>query len=517
MFCLQIGDMIYILIDTNIIKDIDMYYKNIIALLFMPFLISGYAFQSHLSSDWYPKSSKDLNSFFSTIEQQTFACSVPVKSDQIAAIVVPHAGYRYSGDVAAVAYQSLDATNIKKIIILAPSHAVSFKGITIPSFDRYSTPLGSLMVDIPSIVKLKRNSLYQKRHNVWKSEHALEVQLPFISRYVGNTVKIVPLIVGTLAADNIGSIARSLADIIDEHTLIVISSDFIHYGSRFAYTPFNGAADVQSKIKELDNNLIATLLQNDTQAFAALQEKTAATICGREPLKLFKIVEQLLPYQLKGKLVCYKTSYDVDHIDPSSSVSYAAIIFEREQPVLILSAEDKKAMLSAVRKVIAVTCDGNNDTRSLAMADIQPLKKEYRGLFVTLRKKNGDLRGCMGRVIPDKPLDQLLPDIAQLAAFSDPRFPAVSCKELADLRIEISILSLPFDIKGYQEIVLGKHGIILTQGGKSALFLPQVAIEQHWDLPTTLRYLSEKAGLPNDAWQQPTTRYQLFEGMEFSE
>ncbi len=480
----------------------------------MPLHISGYAFRSHLSDDWYPTAKRELVSFFVNLEQQNGLCSAIVKSDRIAAIVVPHAGYRYSADVAASAYRSLDAANIKRVIILAPSHGQYIKGIALPSFDRYMTPLGSLMVDTASIRQLKKNSLYQERDDVWKVEHALEVQLPYIKRYLSDRVKIVPLIVGDVGSNGL-SLAQSLVDLIDDATLIVVSSDFTHYGARFGYAPFVGAADVQAKIKELDGNLIDALMNKDASAFATLQQQTGATVCGREPLILFKMVQQLLPYQLIAKLLCYKTSYDVDHSDPTSSVSYAALAYERKEPILALSSEDKKAMLSAVRNVIASTCD-NRKSASFVTPDIKAMQ-EYRGLFVTLRAKNGDLRGCMGRVIPDKPLNQLLPEIAQLAAFGDPRFSAVSCKELADLRIEISILSLPYDAKGYSDIVLGKHGIILKQGGSSALFLPQVAGEQGWDLPTTLRYLSEKAGLPADAWQHPTTTYQLFEGMEFAE
>ncbi len=145
-----------------------------------------------------------------------------------------------------------------------------------------------------------------------------------------------------------------------------------------------------------------------------------------------------------------------------------------------------------------------------------PAYTEKNGLFVTL-KKEGDLRGCIGTVIGDRTLPEGIRSMAIQSAFFDPRFPAVEPDELNDISIEISILTVPRPVGSWRDIRIGTDGMILSLKGRQALFLPQVAPEQGWDLETTLTYLSQKAGLPRDGWQDPNCRFQTFQALVFGE
>jgi len=141
---------------------------------------------------------------------------------------------------------------------------------------------------------------------------------------------------------------------------------------------------------------------------------------------------------------------------------------------------------------------------------------EKNGLFVTL-KKEGDLRGCIGTIIGARTVPEGIRAMALQAAFFDPRFPAVAADELNDLSIEISILTVPKPVGSWRDIRIGTDGMILSMKGRQALFLPQVAPEQGWDLETTLTYLAQKAGLPRDGWQDPNCRFQTFQALVFGE
>jgi AmmeMemoRadiSam system protein A len=138
-----------------------------------------------------------------------------------------------------------------------------------------------------------------------------------------------------------------------------------------------------------------------------------------------------------------------------------------------------------------------------------PRLGEKRGAFVTL-KRQGQLRGCIGYTQAVKPLSRTIMEMAQAAAFQDPRFPPLAGSELKDLDIEISVLT-PFRlIKDVQEIQVGKHGLFMERGGRSGLLLPQVATEYQWDRQTFLQHTCLKAGLPRDAWKDAATRIYVF-------
>ena len=135
--------------------------------------------------------------------------------------------------------------------------------------------------------------------------------------------------------------------------------------------------------------------------------------------------------------------------------------------------------------------------------------REPRGAFVTLTA-GGHLRGCIGSIVSDEPLADTVVASAASAAVADPRFPAVGPDEVDGLAIEVSALTPPRTVNGPDDIEIGRHGILLSRGPHRAVFLPQVAPEQGWDLPTTLTHLARKAGLAPDAWRSGC-RFEVFE------
>lgn len=176
--------------------------------------------------------------------------------------------------------------------------------------------------------------------------------------------------------------------------------------------------------------------------------------------------------------------------------------------------EEKRYLLNLARTTIENAINNKGTHAELT----NPKFSEKLSCFVTLHTATGELRGCIGSIIGYEQLEKNIIGNAKNAAFNDPRFPAVTCfDELNTLHIEISILTEPQQASSYNDIVLGKHGIILKRNGRSAVFLPQVAPEQGWDLETTLSHLSQKAGLSSTDWKEPGTTFELFEAVVFSE
>ena len=240
----------------------------------------------------------------------------------VRAIVVPHAGYLFSGEVAAHAYRAAKNKKVKRIFLLGPSHYVGFHGVALPNVSFFETPLGSLAVDQEVIEALKKNSLFVEQSEAHRLEHSLEMQLPFIKKVFG-TVPIVPLVVGTLSGEvEIREVAAWLQRFLQEDDLIVVSSDFTHYGPQFQYQPFDTC--VRENIRKLNRKAYVHLQQLDLHGFLKFQKETGDTICGLYPLALLLAI---IPSNTPSSLVAYQTSQDTKYADPKNSVSYLAITF----------------------------------------------------------------------------------------------------------------------------------------------------------------------------------------------
>lgn len=504
--------------------------------------------ESHLSNAWYPSEKTKLkNEIKFYIDKAKKEFKIKNKPTDVKVIIAPHAGFYYSGLCAASTYQTLLNRNeknkkIKNVIILAPSHTKYFEGIATPSFDIYKTALGNIKVNKNKIKKLELNKNISFVENAFNTEHAIEIQLPFLQETIEN-FEIIPLIVGAVKDNDYANVANSLKGIIDDNSLIVISSDFIHYGKDYNYTPFNNF--ILDSIRYVDSEALYAIGKKSFINFNNVVRKTGATICGQNAIKvILKMLENKDFVELEPRLTCYYTSAqmnkarnenninirkllsDLPDNEVKNSVSYAGLIFTKEHTQSSPKATSDKVSvekLKTLNEEEQLTGYEKKSLLNLAHISISnefkkekkpehllfPIKslglEQKRGIFVTLHK-NGNLRGCIGRITSNQELFKTVSEMAKFASFNDTRFQPLTEDELNDIDIEISILTEPKKINHYQDIQLGKDGIILKKITKSGInissvFLPEVAPGQKWTLEQTLEQLSLKAGFGKDEWK----------------
>ena len=465
---------------------------------------------------------KNLEKYLQNVPDENF---LP-KDSVVQAVVVPHAGYAYSGKTAGKTFSLAEKYKYKRIVLIAPSHYVGFSGVALPSYEVCSTPIGDISVDLESIAKLK-GSYFVKNDDAHIHEHSLEVELPFIQKLFPKT-PILPLVCGQINISMAKELAEALLPFWNSETLWVISSDFTHYGRQFGYLPFK--ENIPENLEKLDMGAVNKILDFDLEGFDRYLNKTGATICGRNPIMLMLAANFLAKnennIESKAKLVEYTTSGEMTG-DYNHTVSYAGIVVYTDnshKEVRNMNVHEnnenytekqKQEILSLVRNTIRNKFDKN---KNITIAPIADYLTEERSCFVTLHTNGGALRGCIGHIMAFEPLYDNLKRNAVNSAFQDPRFtPLKSVEELDTLKIEVSVLTPAREIPSYNDIVLGKHGIILKYGSRNAVFLPQVAPEQGWDLSTTLSHLSMKAGLSANAWELPETQFEVFEAIVFGE
>ncbi len=441
------------------------------------------------------------------------------------AVVAPHAGYAYSGLCAAYAAKALAAqTNLNRVVVLGFSHRVHLPNrISVPSREtHYRSPLGETPLDTVALAELLKNPLFEDVSSTRRGENSVEMELPLLQvALAGREWKLIPITLGQLDEDARIRTAQALVPLMDEHTAWVISSDFTHYGPNFGYVPF--CTNIEANLRKLDGGAMERILAGDAEEFAAYCDQTGATICGQDSIG---VLLRMLPEHFMARELAYDTSGSCTG-DFENSVSYAALAFYREGTFMKkpkpntetpqLSDEDKNVLLSLARKAIAQALKGKtvSDPKDFGV-ELTPAMNQIMGGFVTLTF-DGDLRGCIGEIFPRRPLVQVVLDHALDAAFEDPRFSPLTAREFQRVHIEISALTKPVPVASYREIEIGRHGMVLEVGSRSAVFLPQVATEQGWDLPTTLSYLAQKAGLPPDAWLEPHAKFTVFEAIVFHE
>ena len=461
---------------------------------------------------FYPGKKSQLLQFLNQIFCQT---KDEASYHAVSALIVPHASYEFSGLTAARAFSCINPRSLERVVIIGPSHYIAFHGISIAPYDLYRTPLGDICVDISVCDSLFcSNELFIHHEEAHIYEHALEVELPFIQK-IAPDCKIIPLITGDLSLYETRVIADRLLHLWDPGTLIVISSDFTHYGQQFGYCPFTKQIASES-LEKLDHGAIQYILQKDAQGFADYVTKTGATICGRIPITILLALLEKSVQPAELHLVEYTNSGKILN-DYTNSVSYASILAddhlhsqEFDSPIR-LTKTDKRLLLKLAHDAIAARL--RNETVQLG-SNIPNYLYNKGNIFVTIRI--GDrLRGCIGCIKTDEAIINNVIKNAENAAFEDPRFPPLTHEEFDKITIEISYLTPPRRISSVAEIVIGKHGIILEMGSHRAVFLPQVAIEQEWDKETTLENLSLKAGLNRAGWYQQGVLFFIFETISF--
>jgi MEMO1 family protein len=459
-----------------------------------------------VAGSFYPADSERLRAAVDAL----MAEAVAARPGRPIALVVPHAGYVFSGGIAADAYRQAAAQRYDTIVVLGANHTVSgFHGVAVAPQSGFQTPLGTIETDravVDLLLKECRSCRLDAAPHA--REHSVEVQLPFIQR-LWPAARIVALVIGDsdpeLCRSVGGAVARSLAG---RSALIVASSDLSHYPTAAQAERLDG--ETLSAISALDPARIRAVLHGA----AAAAVDTAA--CGEAPILTAVAAAQALGAR-RGVFVSYAHSGLTPVGDPERVVGYGAIALTSTEgpplaPVLLrvagageagdaLTDADRRMLLRLARETLRRLLFTETAPR---LRDLPPRLTRPQGLFVTLKKK-GELRGCIGRVTSEEPLAVLVARMAFEAAFKDPRFSSLAPAELDAVAIEISLLTRPARVARATDIAMGRDGVILHKGGSGAVFLPQVATETGWGREQFLDQLCRKASMTTGCWREGAT------------
>jgi len=423
------------------------------------------------------------------------------------ALVMPHAGYIYSGWTAAHAALVLSPDQFSKIILLGPDHRIGIKSAAISDVTEYQTPLGKISLH-KDVAKLRRQpGLFQTLPVSKDKEHSLEVILPFLQHYLAD-FELVPVIVGH---GDVQRLSNALDSIIDDNTLLVVSSDLSHYLSAT-----EAVIRDRATIAEIVNLKPDKLVKTDNRA------------CGRMPLLI--LTQLARRHHWQPVLLHYSNSGDTAG-DRSRVVGYAAIAFFGDQPMenkpnsaAQFTEAQGQVLVKLARRAIMDKLGGR--AAAPAPADLLAALGDDHfqlpcGTFVTLKIK-GQLRGCIGNLTATETVLDGVKRNAVNAALHDPRFSPLSQDELDRTQIEVSVLSEPRPLayRDGQDLInkLRVHvdGVIIRKGHAGATFLPQV-----WEqLPKPedfLTHLCKKAGLPSDAWKNSDLDVLIYQVQYFEE
>lgn len=426
----------------------------------------------------------------------------PVAAKKPRVLIVPHAGYQYSGLVAANGFRQLQGRHYDGVVVVGFTHQAQFDGASVDTREAYLTPLGEIPVDQEAVAVLQTYPGMTHVEAAHESgEHSLEVELPFLQASL-DQFRLVPILMGGDGLQEAGQLADALAGLarLGDY-LFVFSTDLSHYH------PYDDA-------ERIDDGTINGILSETPQAMQRLFAAGQAEACGRGPILTSLLLAQKLGY-LKRELL-YRANSGDTYGNPSSVVGYAAIgMFDRPTATKqLLSSKAGHALVTAARAILEEVIGASKTTHAPGLKGFSELAVS-RGMFVTLRK-NGQLRGCIGRIESNQPLAVILRDVAIDAATHDPRFPPVTAGELPDLEIEVSVLTPPTPLASINELVPSRDGVILDAQGHRGVFLPQVWDETGWTRTEFLQELaSQKAGLAPDAWQRATLL--IFQAQVFEE
>lgn len=454
--------------------------------------------KAYAAGRFYPDSATVLKNQL----RQLFAKAEPRNPGIVPlAIVVPHAGYVYSGEVAASAFNQIDPDRrFERVFIIGSSHTSAFQGVSVYCDGDYETPLGTVKVDTELAQKLvSENKLLKSNAEPHLYEHSLEVQLPFLQYYLKTDFRIVPIIVGASSVETSQKLATILKPFLNEKNLFVISSDFSHY-PRYE----NAKRVDQSTAEAIQTNkaskLITELKSNAQKNIPGL----STSLCGwSSVLTLLYMTEQM--HDISVDLIQYKNSGDSPSGEKDRVVGYYSIAFTQGRPKekigeFSISKSDKDYLLRLVRQTITEYIH-SGVTSEPEPSNLSKTLKTPCGAFVTLNK-NHKLRGCIGRINPEQPLWKVVQSMAIAAATQDYRFSPVTASEIGQLEIEISVLTPLKRIKSADEFILGKQGIYMKQGNQTGTFLPQVATSTGWSKEEFLGHCAqEKAGIGWNGWK----------------
>ena len=422
----------------------------------------------------------------------------------LAALIVPHAGYYYSGNVAASAYMTINPKKTyKRIFLLGPSHSVWLDGASVNTeADYYATPLGNVKVDRETALKLTDDSVFTYHPDAHDNEHCLEVQLPFLQRLFNKSVPpIVPIIISTNDFQQLIHIANVLKPYLNDDNLFIISSDFSHYPS------YDDAYEVDARTQRaIESGSVSHLIAAVEKNRRSGKRNLSTSACGQVPIITLLIMCNEA-YDIRHLL--YQNSGDISG-ERDRVVGYHSFAFlhpvssatQQSDSTFTLTSEDKRILKDIALTSIRDSLDGKPlAAANSSLSTLHSSLKRPCGAFVSLYKQ-GRLRGCIGHFGEDVPLYEIVAEMARAAAFQDPRFSPVTRDELNDLDIEISVLTPMRRIQSLDEFELHRHGIYIRKGYRSGTYLPQVADEVNWTKEEFVSHCSQdKAGLGWDGWK----------------
>ncbi len=428
----------------------------------------------------------------------------------VRAIIAPHAGYPYCGEVAASSYKQLDRNyKYKRIFILGSSHRASFSGASVYTAGNYETPLGEVKVDTRLAEQLvENNRVFSFEKPAHMQEHSIEVQLPYLQYWLGSDYQIIPILLGTHNTDECRDIAVALLPYFTDENLFVVSADFSHYPS------YEEACRVDKQTAEaIQSNSVQQFVNSINSNMAENIPNLATCLCAWPAVMSLLFITQEDP-DIHIRLIKYQNSGDSKIGDKSRVVGYQAISFSKpgrtlnpadeamqmKETEFELTGKDKSDLLKISRETLSDYVV-SGEVPEIDETQLSPALRTPAGAFVTLNKE-GKLRGCIGRFNPDIALYRVIQEMTISAATRDYRFKPVTPAELDEIEIEISVLSPLKKISDIEEIELGRHGIYISKGGQSGTYLPQVAGKTNWTLEEFVGHCSrDKARIGWDGWK----------------
>lgn len=471
--------------------------------------------ESILAGSWYPGEAGALRQMVRGFLAQAEPVKVPGRP---VALIVPHAGLVYSGQVAAHAYKQLEGRKVDLVVLVGPSHRAYLSGCAVYPSGAWRTPLGAVEIEEAVAKALTGQSpLIKADPQAHAAEHSLEIQLPFLQE-VCPQAKIVPVMMGQQDPEIARGLAKALAAALKGYQgsfVLVASTDLSHFHA------YDAAV-------RLDRVVCQRLEKFDAEGLARDIEDGKAEACGGGPAVAVLLAAKELG-ATGAKLLKCANSGDVTG-DRSRVVGYAAALIYAEggnpggaktEPKaeagigVKLNAADRELLRRIALTSVECAARGEGPPRALlAEAMLKAALAERYGAFVTL-KRNGELRGCIGNIVGTASLGETVAQMAKAAATADPRFPPLKPEELKGLELEISVLTPLEPVIDPNDIVVGRHGLFIVYGNNRGLLLPQVATEQGWDRETFLEQTCWKAGLPPGAWRNPGAQIYKFSAEVF--
>ncbi len=411
-----------------------------------------------------------------------------VQSGRLITLISPHAGYVYSGAVAASGYRQLDGKSYKTVVIIGSSHKESYKGAAVLARGSLATPLGNVPIDEKAVRALIDEKVGVRVFpKAFEKEHSLEVQLPFLQEVLRPGFKVVPILMGLTDQAVFEHLAAGLARLsAREDVLIIASTDLSHYHS------------YETALKK-DKKIIDALRRLSVRESTRLIRSGKSEMCGADAVLIALEAARRVGAN-RAELFSSLNSGDVTG-DHSRVVGYASIGLFNDP----LTEDNRRELLRIARDTItSFVMDGTVPKHEVS----DPRFMADGAVFVTINKQ-GRLRGCIGDVQPTRSLLESVVGNAVRASSSDPRFPPMTPEELGQMELEISILSHLTPVAHVDEIEVGRHGLLIRKGARSGLLLPQVPIQQGWDKDTFLKQLCAKAGLQPGSCRQGATIYRF--------